>query len=367
MLPGIGRHNPTERAPFSLCAPSFRRLRISAVAKRTSSSLGSTATANQDHHRRASAAPVAVAVIGCYRRRRLRRWRTPRHHGRHQRSSPRAYGRRVGGAARVRHMVDAGRVARALRGRGSDGRYRRRCPRTRRRLGLDANRGLRRMVTAKPAPHAPRFAGQIAVVTGGASGIGHATVRRLHSEGARVVIAGRNQRTLDAACRSLGPTALGVPCDVTKPDDLERLYGAVEHACGGVDVLFVNAGIKRFHAFAEIDESAVREVFDINTAGAYFTIQRALPLMQKGSAVVGSSASWCVSAPAPSPTARRARRPWSGLACGTAPRSRTCGAASPATGLYKRSRSESPTARFGSWDFSRCPPCGLEEFSVAGG
>src|SRR3974377_82288 len=88
-----------------------------------------------------------------------------------------------------------------------------------------------------------RFEGKIAVVTGGNSGIGLATAKRLHDEGARVVITGGNNRALDAAVSAIGARSLAVQSDVSKLEDIDRLYSVVASKLGKIDVLFANAGV----------------------------------------------------------------------------------------------------------------------------
>src|SRR5664279_2543862 len=112
------------------------------------------------------------------------------------------------------------------------------------------------------------FEGKVALVTGGNSGIGLAVARALVGEGARVVVAGRNEETLAAAVKALGPSAT-------------RTFGG-----GRLDVLFCNAGIGAFGPIATISERKWDELMGINVKGVYFTVQKALPLMGRGGAIV---------------------------------------------------------------------------------
>jgi len=131
-----------------------------------------------------------------------------------------------------------------------------------------------------------RLEGKVAVVTGGNSGIGLATAKRLQQEGAKVAISGRSQQTLADAVKAIGNGVLAVRADVSKRTDVDRLYQEVEQKLGKIDILFVNAGIAKFVPFAETSESTYDEQFDINIKGAYFTIQQALPVLNDGASII---------------------------------------------------------------------------------
>src|SRR6202140_445169 len=131
-----------------------------------------------------------------------------------------------------------------------------------------------------------RLEGKVAVVTGGNSGIGLATAKRLQEEGAKVAILGRSRKTLDEAVKTIGNGVVAVQGDVAKLADIERLYAEVSQKLGKIDVLFVNAGVAKFAPFAETSESTYDEQFDINIKGAYFTIQKALPFLNDGASVI---------------------------------------------------------------------------------
>jgi NAD(P)-dependent dehydrogenase (short-subunit alcohol dehydrogenase family) len=131
-----------------------------------------------------------------------------------------------------------------------------------------------------------RLEGKVAVVTGGNSGIGLAAAKRLQDEGARVAISGRNQKTLDEAIAVLGKGALAVQADVAKLDEIDIFFAAVDKKFGKIDILFANAGIAKFVPFDQTSEQLYDEMFDINTKGAYFTIQKALPHLNDGASVI---------------------------------------------------------------------------------
>jgi NAD(P)-dependent dehydrogenase (short-subunit alcohol dehydrogenase family) len=131
-----------------------------------------------------------------------------------------------------------------------------------------------------------RLEGKVAVVTGGNSGIGLATAKRLQEEGAKVVILGRSRKTLDEAVKTIGNGVVAVQGDVSKLGDLDKLYAEVSKRLGKIDVLFVNAGVAKFAPFAETSEATYDENFDTNIKGAYFTIQKALPLLSDGASII---------------------------------------------------------------------------------
>jgi NAD(P)-dependent dehydrogenase (short-subunit alcohol dehydrogenase family) len=126
-------------------------------------------------------------------------------------------------------------------------------------------------------------------VTGGNSGIGLATAKRLHDEGAKVAISGRSQKTLDEAVKIIGSDVVAVKSDVAKLDDLARLYETATTRLGKIDILFVNAGVGKFAPLESVDEEHYDELFDINAKGAYFTIQKALPYLNDGASVILNS------------------------------------------------------------------------------
>jgi NAD(P)-dependent dehydrogenase (short-subunit alcohol dehydrogenase family) len=131
-----------------------------------------------------------------------------------------------------------------------------------------------------------RLQGKVAVVTGGNSGIGLASATRLHAEGARVVVSGRDARTLEAAVNLIGDGTLAVQADVSKLEDIERLYSVVASKLGKIDVLFANAGIAKFAPYGASNEALFDEQFAINVKGLYFTLQKAIPHLKDGASVI---------------------------------------------------------------------------------
>ncbi len=128
--------------------------------------------------------------------------------------------------------------------------------------------------------------GKVAVVTGGTSGIGLASAKRLVGEGAHVFITGRRQAELDAAVKAIGPRATGVQGDVANLADLDRLYAVVKEQKGRVDVLFANAGGGEFAPLGAITEEHFDKTFNNNVKGLLFTVQKALPLLPEGASII---------------------------------------------------------------------------------
>ncbi|GAY23777.1 MULTISPECIES: SDR family NAD(P)-dependent oxidoreductase [Sphingobium] len=131
-----------------------------------------------------------------------------------------------------------------------------------------------------------RLNGKTAVVTGGASGIGFATAQRFVEEGAFVFLFGRRQEALDAAVARLGGNAVAVQGSVTSPEDLDRLFAAVEARRGQLDIVVANAGTGELVPLGEITPEHYDRTFDVNVKGAIFTVQKALPLMRDGGAII---------------------------------------------------------------------------------
>ncbi|MFL5701610.1 MAG: SDR family NAD(P)-dependent oxidoreductase, partial [Ktedonobacteraceae bacterium] len=121
--------------------------------------------------------------------------------------------------------------------------------------------------------------GKVAVVTGGNSGIGLATARELHANGAKVVISGRDRGTLEEVSQELGHDVLAVPTDVTKLGDIDQLMARAHETFGKLDILFVNAGIFKGAPLEEVDECAFDEMMNANFKGAYFTALKKWPTL----------------------------------------------------------------------------------------
>jgi NAD(P)-dependent dehydrogenase (short-subunit alcohol dehydrogenase family) len=134
-----------------------------------------------------------------------------------------------------------------------------------------------------------KLASKHILITGGNSGIGLATAREFDREGARVAICGLNETTLQAAKESLGARSLALRADVTKLTDLDAMFDAIRREFGHLDGLFVNAGYSVFVPFEEMTEQDFDKVISTDFKGVYFTVQKALPLLRRGSSVIVTS------------------------------------------------------------------------------
>jgi NAD(P)-dependent dehydrogenase (short-subunit alcohol dehydrogenase family) len=134
--------------------------------------------------------------------------------------------------------------------------------------------------------HTTKHEGKIALITGGTSGIGLATAQRLALEGATVVVTGRRQCELDATVQTIGRNASGVRGDIASLDDLDVLVTAIKKRHGRLDILFANAGTGELAPLGAITEAHVDRILGVNVKGTLFTVQKALPLMPAGSAIV---------------------------------------------------------------------------------
>src|SRR5258705_8718296 len=146
--------------------------------------------------------------------------------------------------------------------------------------------GKLRGSTDKREEEMPKLDGKIAVITGGNSGIGLATAKVFVKKGGRVYITGRRQAELDAAAALLGPSAKAVKGDVSKPADLDRLYGQIRSEVGRVDVVFANAGVVTKAPLGSLTEEHVENQLDVNVKGVIWTVQKALPLMGPGGSII---------------------------------------------------------------------------------
>jgi NAD(P)-dependent dehydrogenase (short-subunit alcohol dehydrogenase family) len=131
-----------------------------------------------------------------------------------------------------------------------------------------------------------RFVDKSVLVTGGASGIGLAAAKAFAAEGARVVITGRDAAGLDRAKAEIGPGTIALRNDAGEMAAARELAAAIDRAGIRLDAVFLNAGIAKFAALADVDEALWDQTFDINVKGAFFEIQALQPLLNRGASIV---------------------------------------------------------------------------------
>jgi len=131
-----------------------------------------------------------------------------------------------------------------------------------------------------------RLKGKRALITGGTTGIGLETARQFLKEGARVAITGMNPATLDAARKELGSSVLVISADASAAASQKDVAETVRQEFGGLDVLFVNAGVAELRPVGQWDEAAFDRTFAINVKGPYFLIQALLPIFANPASIV---------------------------------------------------------------------------------
>src|SRR6202790_3742329 len=134
-----------------------------------------------------------------------------------------------------------------------------------------------------------KLAGKIAVITGGSSGIGLATAKRFVEEGAQVVITGRREKELKEAAAFIKRNVTTVVGDVSRLEDLDRLYPVVKEEHGHIDILFANAGAGTIAPLAAATEAPFDQTFDVNVKGLFFQVQKPFPLFREGGSIILTS------------------------------------------------------------------------------
>ncbi len=118
-----------------------------------------------------------------------------------------------------------------------------------------------------------KFTGKIVVVTGGTSGIGFASAQNFIESGATVIITGRDEDKLTAACEKLGKNSFGIRADVSKMKELTDMYDIIQKRYGRIDVLFANAGVAQFVPFADVSEEHYDYIMIVDVKGLFFAVQ----------------------------------------------------------------------------------------------
>jgi len=135
--------------------------------------------------------------------------------------------------------------------------------------------------------------GKVAVITGGGQGVGLGIAVEFAAHGAKVVITGRSQATLDKAIAVLGPESSGIVADVSNLTEMEAMFAKVVAMHGRLDTVVANAITNANGPLGTITEEQWDHTFNTNAKGVLFSIQPALPLMKEGGTfvIIGSTAS----------------------------------------------------------------------------
>jgi NAD(P)-dependent dehydrogenase (short-subunit alcohol dehydrogenase family) len=134
------------------------------------------------------------------------------------------------------------------------------------------------------------------LITGGTSGIGLAIAKEFIAEGAKVIITGRNQNTVNAIAKDI--SAIGIVSDQSSMPDIDQLVADTREHFVNLDLLVVNAGIYSIQPFENVSEKVYDSVMDINLKGAFFTIQKFVPILSQGASVILVSSVGAFSTPA---------------------------------------------------------------------
>lgn len=130
------------------------------------------------------------------------------------------------------------------------------------------------------------LAGKVALVTGGSTGIGLASAEELMREGAFVYITGRRKTELDAAVNRLGKHSASIQADISRMEDIDRIYQQIADDGKTLDVLFANAGGGSYAPLGSITEDQYDVTFTTNVKGTLFTVQKSLPHLNDGGSII---------------------------------------------------------------------------------
>lgn len=130
---------------------------------------------------------------------------------------------------------------------------------------------------------------KVALITGGTSGIGLATALRFYEQGARVVVTGQSQTNIDKAKAALPDDVLVLKADARSLADSARVASEIERRFGGLDVVFLNAGVAQFAPIELSEEALFDDIFDVNVKGLFYTLKAVLPLLRQGASIIANT------------------------------------------------------------------------------
>ena len=131
------------------------------------------------------------------------------------------------------------------------------------------------------------LADKVTLVTGSNGGIGFATAELFAKEGASVYVNGRRRELVELAASRIGPRAIPLSGDVSQLTDLDRMFEVIAREHGKLDIVVANAAIAaKTASLLQLEETDYRAAFDVNVKSVIFTVQKALPLMPAGGAIV---------------------------------------------------------------------------------
>jgi NAD(P)-dependent dehydrogenase (short-subunit alcohol dehydrogenase family) len=129
---------------------------------------------------------------------------------------------------------------------------------------------------------------KVALITGGTSGMGAATAKRFHAEGATVIVTGSSKASVEAAHKAM-PDVEAIASDAGDPKAAKALVDHVKERHGRIDILFVNAGIARVAPLGATEEANFDEQFRVNVRGPYFLLKSAVAVMTDGGSIILTS------------------------------------------------------------------------------